>query len=91
MTILLFSHLTSKGNNNLIQYIELGIVSIKLIEHQVIPLRKNVKRSKLVCLFKDVFIILINNASRVFFIWLLDVALHNMDQSKKCLMFFYML
>ena len=58
-------------------------MSIKLIKHQVIPLRKSVKRSKLVCSFKDGLIIPIN-ASRFFQIWLLDGALHNMDQSNKC-------
>ena len=59
-------------------------MSVKLIEHQVMPLRKSlVKRSKLVCSFTDGFIISINNASRFFLIWLLDRVLHNMDQSNK--------
>ena len=55
-------------------YIELRIVSIKLIKHQVIPLRKSSKWSKLVCSFKDGSIIPIKNASRFFLIWLLDGA-----------------
>ena len=38
----------SKGNNNLMQYIELGIVSIELIKHQIIPLLKSAKRSNLI-------------------------------------------
>ena len=59
-------------------------MSIKLTKHQVIPLRKSVKRSKLVCSFKDGFIIPINNASRFFLIWLLDGALRNIDKSNKC-------
>ena len=64
-------------------------MSIKLIKHQVIPLRKSVKRSKLVCSFKDGFIIPINNASWFFLIWLLDGALHNIDQSNKCSIWFF--
>ena len=66
-----------------------GIVSIKLIKHQAIQLRESVKLSKLVCSFKDAFIILINNASRFFLIWLLDGALHNIDQSNKCTIWFF--
>ena len=62
-------------------------MSIKLTKHQVIPLRKSVKRSKLVCSFKDGFLIPINNASR-FLIWLLDGAFHNIDQSNKCPIWF---
>ena len=46
------------------QYIEFGILLIKLIKHQIIPLQKIVKRSKLVCLFKDGFIIPVSNAVR---------------------------
>ena len=58
-------------------------MSIKLTKNQIIQLQKSVKRSKLVCSFKDGFIIPINNASRLFLIWLLDGALHNIDQSNK--------
>ena len=47
-------------------------MAIKSRKHQVIPLQKSVKRSKLVCSFKDGFIIPINNALRFFQIWLLD-------------------
>ena len=43
-------------------------MSIKLIKHQVIPLRKSVKQSKLVCSFKDGLKTPINNASRYFLI-----------------------
>ena len=64
-------------------------MSIKLIKHQVIPLQKNVTRSKLVCSFNDGFIIPINNTSRFFLIWLLDGALNNMDQSNKCSVCFF--
>ena len=42
-----FSHHKSKGINNLIQYIELGIVSIKPIKHQVILLRKKLNDQKI--------------------------------------------
>ena len=38
-------------------------MSIKLAKHQVISLQKSVKLSKLVCSFKDGFIIPVNNAS----------------------------
>ena len=31
----------------------------------------------------------INNASRFFLIWLLDGALHNIDQSSKCPIWFF--
>ena len=48
-----------------------------------LSLRESVKRSKLVCSFKDGFIVPISNASRFFLIWLLDGALHNMDQSNR--------
>ena len=78
-----------KGNTNLIQYIELETVSIKLIKHQVIPLQKSLKRSKLVCSFNDGFKIPLNNASRFFLIWLLHGALHNMDQSSKSFICFF--
>ena len=61
---------------------------IKLTKHQV-PLRRGVNRSKLVCSFKDGFIIPINNASRFLLIWLLDGALHNIDQSNKCPIWFF--
>ena len=65
-------------------------MSVKLTKHEVIPLRKSVKREKLVCSFKDGFITPISNASRYFLIWLLDGALHNIEQSNKCpLWFFY--
>ena len=64
-------------------------MSIKLIKHQVIPLRKSVKRSKIVCSFKDGLIIPINNALRFFLTWLLDGALYNMDQSNKCPIWFF--
>ena len=57
---------------------------MKLIKHQVIPLWKSVELSKLVCSFKDGFIIPINNTSRFFLIWLLDGVLCNVDQSNKC-------
>ena len=63
-----------------------GVLSIKLIKHQNMPLWK---KSKLVCSFKDGFIIPINNASRFFLIWLLDGVLHNIDQSKKCPIWFF--
>ena len=62
-------------------------MSIKLAKHQVL-LRKSVKQSKIVCSFKDGFIIPINNGSRFFLIWLLDGALHNIDQSNKCPIWF---
>ena len=65
-------------------------MSIKFIKHQAIPLRKNVKRSKLVCSFKDCFITPINDASRFFLICLLNGALHNMDQPNKCPIWFFM-
>ena len=42
------------------QYIRLGMVSIKLIKHQVITLPKSAKRPKLVCSFKDGVLIPIN-------------------------------
>ena len=65
-------------------------MSVKLTKHEVIPLRKSVKQEKLVCSFKDGFITPISNASRYFLIWLLDGALHNIEQSNKCpLWFFY--
>ena len=64
-------------------------MSIKLTKHQVIPLRKSAKRSKFVCSFKNGFIIPINNASRFFLIWLLDDALHNIDQSNKWPIWFF--
>ena len=64
-------------------------MSIKLIKHQAIQLWESAKWSKLVCSFKDAFIILINNASRFFLIWLLDGALHNIDQSNKCPIWFF--
>ena len=67
-------------------------MSIKLTKHQVIPLRKNVRRSKLVCSFKDGFIIPINNASRFFLNWFLDGVLHNLRVIKQMSnMVFYML
>ena len=66
-----------------------GIMSIKLTKHQVIPLRKSVKGSKLVCSFKDGFIMPIKSTSRFFLIWLIDGALHNIDQSNKCLIWFF--
>ena len=53
------------------------------------PLRKSVKRSKLVCSFKDGFIIPIKNNSRFFLIWLMDGVLHNIDQSNKCPIWFF--
>ena len=56
---------------------------MKLIKHQVIPLWKSVKQSKLICSFKDDFIIPIHNASRFFLICLLDGLLDNIDQSNK--------
>ena len=62
------------------------VLSIKLIKHQNIPLWK---KSKLVCSFKDGFIIPINNASRFFLIWLLDGVLHNIDQSNKYSTWFF--
>ena len=40
-------------------------MSAKLAKHQVIPLRERVKQSKLVCSFKDGFIIPINNKRTV--------------------------
>ena len=64
-------------------------MSIKLTKHQVILLRKKVKQSKLVCSFKDGFITSINNASRFFLILLLDGVLYNIDQSSKCLIWFF--
>ena len=64
-------------------------MSIKFKKHQVIPLRKSVKRSKIVCWFKNSFIIPISNASRFFLIWLLDGVLHTMDQSNKCPIWFF--
>ena len=69
----------------------MGIVSIKSIKHQVILLLKSLKRLKLVCSFKkNSFITPINSASCFFLIWLLDGALHYMDQSNvQCV--FYML
>ena len=63
-----------------------GVLSVKLIKHQNIPLWK---KSKLVCSFKDGFIIPINNASRFFLIWLLDGVLHNIDQSNKRPIWFF--
>ena len=73
------------------EYMELGVMSIKLIEHQVIPLWKSVKQAKLVCSFINGFIIPIKNASRFFLIRLLDGALHNMDQGKKYSICLYIL
>ena len=64
MTILYFFLSYIKVNNNLIQYIELKIVSIKLIKHNVILSQQGIKRSKLVRSFKDSFIITISNALR---------------------------
>ena len=74
-----------------VQYniLSLEIASIKLIKHQVMLIRKSVKRSKVISSFKDAFIIPINNAPRFFLIWLLDWTFHNMDQSNKYV--FYML
>ena len=82
-------HKSKKKKKQLMQCIRWGIVSVKLTKHQVIPLPKSVKRSKIVCSFKDGFIIPINNASRFYQIWLLDGALHNIDQSNKCLIWFF--
>ena len=48
------------------EYFELGVMSIKLIEHQVILLWKSVKQAKLV--FINGFVIPIKNASRFFLI-----------------------
>ena len=64
MTILYFFLSYIKINNNLIQYIELKIVSIKLIKHNVILSQQGIKQSKLVRSFKDSFIITISNALR---------------------------
>ena len=52
-------------------------MAIELIKHQVIPLGESVKQSKLVSLFKDAFIIPINNASRFLLICLLNGALND--------------
>ena len=71
-------------------YIELGILPIELIKHQVIPLQKSAKLSQLVCSFKYGFIILMSNCARFFLIWLLNGALYNMIQlSKYSICFLY--
>ena len=55
-------------------------MAIELIKHQVIPLGESVKQSKLVSLFKDAFIIPINNASRFLLICLLNKSLKNLSR-----------
>ena len=47
-------------------------MSIRLTKHQVISLRKSVKRSKLVGSFKDGFTIPRKNTSRFLLIWVLE-------------------
>ena len=89
MTIPYFWTSSIKRNMNLIQCIRQGIASIKLKKHQAIPLRKCVKRSKLVCSFKEDFIISINNVSKFLLIWSLDGALRNRDQLNKSLVWFF--
>ena len=64
-------------------------MSIRLTKHQLVSLRKSVKRSKLVYSVKDGFTIPGKNTSRFLLIWVLGGSLDNIDQSNKCPICFF--